>query len=246
MFVATLAISGIPPFAGFFSKDAILVNAFASGHHLIWGIGTFTAFLTAFYMFRLLFTVFHAPSLDAKELAVLPNSMTRPLVVLAFASATVGFLGVNEAYGGGSWFNSFVALPDISHHISHTTEYMLGALNVILGLSGMFLAYKMFALNKREVKEDALYKKVILNKFYVDEVYVFFIVKPLLFLSRLIANVIDPKVFDAFINFNVWTYRKSAVIFARLQNGKVRYYALYILMGVSIMSYYILFKLGLI
>lgn len=245
MFIATLAISGIPPFAGFFSKDAILVNAFASGHHLIWAIGSFTAFLTAFYMFRLLFTVFHADSSDTKELASLPNSMTRPLVVLAIGSATVGFLGVNEAYGGSSWFNNFLVLPDSAYHISHTTEYLLGALNVSLGLIGMFLAYKMFAINKLEVKEDALYKKVIINKFYIDELYVFFIVKPLLFLSRLIANVLDPKVFDAFINLNVWTYRKSAVIFARLQNGKVRYYALYILIGVSSMSYYMLFKLGL-
>ena len=245
MFIATLAISGIPPFAGFFSKDAILVNAFASGHHLIWGIGTLTAFLTAFYMFRLLFSVFHADSSDTKELKNLPSSMTRPLVVLAFGSATVGFLGVNEAYGGSSWLHNFLVLPDIKHPVSHATEYMLGVLNVALGFMGMFLAYKMFALHPQELEEDTLYKKVIINKFYIDEIYEFFTLKPLLFLSSLIANVIDPKIFDAFINLNVWTYRKSAVIFARLQNGKVRYYALYILMGVSAMSYYILFKLGL-
>ena len=244
MFIATLAISGIPPFAGFFSKDAILVSAFASGHFVIWGMGSLTAMLTAFYMFRLLFTVFHAPSNDTKELQVLPSSMTRPLMVLALGSATAGFIGMNEAYGGNSWFQTFLALPDTVQHISHSQEYLLGGLNVILGLIGMGLAYKMFAHNMREVYEDTVSRKLIINKFYVDEIYTFFILKPLLFLSKFIANVMDPKVFDALINLSVWTYKKSAFVFAKLQNGKVQFYALYILLGASVMSYYMLFKLG--
>ncbi len=246
MFIATLAISGIPPFAGFFSKDAILVTAFASEHYIIWGVGSLTAMLTAFYMFRLLFTVFHATPTESKEVHAVPNSMTIPLIVLAFGSATVGFLGVNEAYGGSSWFNTFLALPDTPLHLSHAKEYMLGGLNVLLGLLGMWLAYQMFAKDMREVQEDKLYKKVIINKFYIDEIYTFFIVKPLLLLSRFIANVIDPKIFDGFINLNVWTYTKSAILFSKLQNGKVRYYALYILAGISAMSYYMLFKLGVV
>ncbi len=246
MFIATLAISGIPPFSGFFSKDAILVAAFASEHYIIWGVGSLTAMLTAFYMFRLLFTVFHAKPTNKLEVHPVSNSMTTPLVVLAFGSATAGLLGVNEAYGGSSWFNNFLALPDIELHVSHATEYMLGSLNVVLGLMGMLLAYKMFALDMREVKEDRFYKKVIINKFYIDEIYQFLTVKPLLLLSNLIANIIDPKIFDGFINFNVWTYKKSALIFSKLQNGKVRYYSLYIVMGASAMSYYMLFKLGMI
>ncbi|MFT5660841.1 MAG: NADH-quinone oxidoreductase subunit L [Sulfurimonas sp.] len=245
MFIATLAISGIPPFAGFFSKDAILVAAFASEHYVIWGIGSLTAMLTAFYMFRLLFTVFHAKSNDEKELAIIPGSMTKPLVVLALGSASVGFLGLNEAYGGTSWFNSFLALPDSQFHISHSIEYMIGGLNVTLGLMGMFIAYKMFAVEMREVKEDRLYKKLIINKFYIDEIYEFFTVKPLLFLSDFIVTVMDPKIFDGIINFNIWSYKKFAMIFAKLQNGKVRYYSLYILIGASAMSYYMIFKLGM-
>ena len=245
MFIATLAISGIPPFAGFFSKDAILVAAYASEHYVIWAMGSLTAMLTAFYMFRLLFTVFHASSPDEKELVVIPNSMTLPLVVLALGSATAGFLGINEAYGGRSWFNNFLALPDIKLNISHATEYMIGGFNVMLGLMGMFLAYKMFASEMREVQEDRLYKKIIINKFYIDEIYSFLILKPLLFLSHFIANTIDPKIFDGIINFNVWSYKKLAVVFSKLQNGKVRFYTLYILIGVSGMSYYMLFKLGM-
>jgi len=244
MFIATLAISGIPPFAGFFSKDAILVTAFASEHYVIWGVGTLTAMLTAFYMFRMLFTVFHSEQKDDHALQPLPNSMTRPLVILAFGAATAGFLGVNEAYGGSSAINTFLALPDTKLHLSHATEYMIGGLNVILALLGMGLAYKLFAQNAQEVEADTLFKKLAINKFYIDEVYEFFIVKPLLWMSDLIAKVIDPKIFDGFINLNVWAYLSSAGLFAKLQNGKVRYYALYILVGVSAMSYYMLFKLG--
>jgi len=252
MFIATLAISGIPPFAGFFSKDAILVTAFASEHYLIWGVGSFTAMLTAFYMFRMLFTVFHSQNKESaqkKESATLhplPKSMTTPLVILAFGSATVGFLGVNEAYGGNSWLNTFLALPDSANHVSHATEYMLGALNVILGLLGMGLAYKLFANNAKEAQPDTLFRSLAIHKFYIDEIYAFFIVKPLLLISNLIAKVIDPKIFDGFINLNVWGYTKSAVLFAKLQNGKVRYYALYILVGVSAMSCYLIFKLGVV
>jgi len=244
MFIATLAISGIPPFAGFFSKDAILVTAFASEHYVIWGVGTLTAMLTAFYMFRMLFTVFHSEQKDDHALQPLPNSMTQPLVILAFGAATAGFLGVNEAYGGSSVINTFLDLPDMKLHLSHATEYMIGGLNVILALLGMGLAYKLFAKNAQEAQANTLFKRFAINKFYIDEVYEFLIVKPLLWMSDLIAKVIDPKIFDGFINLNVWVYLRSAGLFAKLQNGKVRYYALYILAGVSAMSYYMLFKLG--
>jgi NADH-quinone oxidoreductase subunit L len=117
-------------------------------------------------------------------------------------------------------------------------------MNVLFALLGMGLAYKLFAKEAQDVKGDTLFKKVVLNKFYIDEIYGFFVLKPLLILSHFIAEVMDPKIFDGFINFNVWGYRKSALYFSKLQNGKVRYYALYILIGVSGMSCYLLLKLG--
>ena len=243
MFIATLAISGIPPFAGFFSKDAILVTAFVSEHYVIWGVGTLTALLTAFYMFRMLFSVFHAQEKEEQPLHPLPNSMTKPLVVLAFGAATAGFLGINEAYGGSSAINTFLSLPDTKLHLSHATEYMLGGLNVLLALLGMGLAYKLFAKNAEEAKENTFFKRLVIHKFYIDEIYDLIIVKPLVATSRLIENVIDPKIFDGFINLNVWSYLRLATLFSKLQNGSVRYYALYILIGVSFLSYYMLFKL---
>jgi NADH-quinone oxidoreductase subunit L len=111
---------------------------------------------------------------------------------------------------------------------------------------GMGLAYKMFAHNAQEAKADTIFRRVAINKFYIDEIYEFIIVKPLLTLSRLIANIIDPKIFDGFINLNVWGYTKSAQLFSKLQNGKVRFYAMYILVGISGISFYMLFKLGLV
>ncbi len=244
MFIATLAISGIPPFSGFFSKDAILVGAFASEHYVIWGVGTLTAGLTAFYMFRMLFTVFFAKAEEEHTLTPLPASMTLPLIVLALGAALAGFLGLNEAYGGNSWINHFLSLPDAALHLSHAKEYMLSALNVLLALAGMGLAYKLFAVEAKEAKADSLWINIVIHKFYVDEIYTFFIVKPLLLLSHLIEKVIDPKLFDGFITLNVWTYRKAGMLFAKLQNGKVQYYALYILVSVSAISYYLLMQLG--
>ena len=246
MFIATLAISGIPPFAGFFSKDAILVSAFSSEHYLIWAMATVTVLLTAYYMFRLLFSVFHAQASQQKQLHSLPRSMTMPLLFLAFGSATVGFLGVNEAYGGSAYFNTFLALPDRPLHLSHSTEYLLTTLNVLLGLSGMALAYRHFAKVAKPTETDTFAKRVVVNKFYVDEFYTLIVVKPLLGLSRLIATVIDPKIVDGLIGTVVEGYRVVGRRFSWLQNGKVRYYALQILIGVSAMSTFMLYKLGVL
>ncbi|MEA3373245.1 MAG: NADH-quinone oxidoreductase subunit L [Campylobacterota bacterium] len=236
MLIATLAISGIPPFAGFFSKDAILAAAFASEHYLIWGMGTLTALLTAFYMFRMLFTVFHAKGEEHTSLHHLPKTMTWPLVALAIGSATAGFLGMNEAYGGSNWFASFIALPDVDLHLSHTEEYLLGALNVLMGVIGMGLAYKLFATEAMPPERKVLWKRVVINKFYIDELYEGVIVRPLLGMSNLFDRVIDRHGFDGVIHLLVNSYRSAAALFAQLQNGKVRYYALYILAGIAVMS----------
>lgn len=237
MLIATLAISGIPPFAGFFSKDAILAAAFASHHYVIWGIATLTALLTAFYMFRMFFIVFHAKAEEDHHLQPLPSSMVWPLVVLAFGSATAGFLGMNEAYGGGNWFASFAELPDRMLHLSHSGEYLLGMLNVLMAAAGIYAAYRLFGSGAVEPVPDRLWKRIVINKFYVDEMYAVLFVKPVLVLSRLIDGLFDRRVFDGFINGTVWGYKRFGFAFALLQNGKVRYYALYILAGAAMMSY---------
>ncbi|MGB5964871.1 MAG: NADH-quinone oxidoreductase subunit L [Sulfurimonadaceae bacterium] len=244
MFIATLAISGIPPFAGFFSKDAILAAAFASEHYMIWGVGTLTAMLTAFYMFRMLFIVFFAEGKAHGELKTLPRTMTWPLVVLAFGSATVGFLGLNEAYGGTNLFSSFIALPDLSYHLSHRSEYMLGMLNVLMAVIGMALAYRLYARSAEEPRASSVWRHAVINKFYIDEIYEVIIVRPLRYLSLFTDKIIDQKGVDGILRVAVFGYKTAGAAFTLLQNGKVRYYALYILAGLAVLSLLMLNTLG--
>ena len=211
---------------------------------MIWGIGTLTALLTAFYMFRMLFIVFFANGDSETKLESLPKTITYPLVILAFGSATLGFLGVNEAYGGSNLFSTFAALPDRGLHLSHSSEYMLGALNVLMGLIGMGLAYKLFAVNPTEPTGDSLWQRLAINKFYVDEIYEVLLVQPLLQMSLFFDKVIDQKLFDGVVNSTVYSYRYAGSLFAQLQNGKVRYYALYIMAGVAMISLFMLTVIG--
>jgi len=245
MFIATLAISGIPPFAGFFSKDAIILTAFASEHYIIWAIATITAFFTAYYMFRLIFVVFYAPAKESKKLEPLSFSMTMPLIVLAIGSTTVGFLGLPEAYGGDNLFSLFIALPDKTYHLSHDIEYLLGTINIVGAFIAIFIAYKLFANGSEDgVKEAKIWKKVIFNKFYIDELYEMIFVNSLLSISRFFNYIIDTKIINGSIDFILFSYFKSANLFSLLQNGKVRYYSLHILIGMSLVSVTLLILLG--
>ena len=244
MLIATLAISGIPPFAGFFSKDAILAAAFSSEHYLIWGMGTLTAMLTAFYMFRMLFIVFFTEAKAHGKLQSLTRTMTWPLVVLAAGSATVGFLGLNEAYGGTNLFARFIALPDIGHHLSHTSEYMLGLLNVLMAVIGMMLAYKLYGKSAVEPRANTIWRHVVIHKFYIDEIYDLFIVRTLRSLSVFADKVIDQKGVDGILYVMISGYKTAGAAFTLLQNGKVRFYALYILAGIAVLSLLMLDVLG--
>jgi NADH-quinone oxidoreductase subunit L len=243
MLIATLAISGIPPFAGFFSKDAIINHAFLNGNYIIWALAVLTAFLTAFYMFRMLFIVFYG---NDKEHHIHPLSakMTIPLVVLAIGSALAGVLGANEAYGGSNWFAGFANLKEHLHHASHSTEYLLGLVNIVVSGIGIFLAYKLFSTNPVMPKEDTSLKKLVINKFYVDQVYDRLIVQNLRSLSDWFNKVFDEKIIDGIINFSVNSYRGVSLKFARLQNGQVRDYAVYIISGISLISVILLMVIG--
>jgi NADH-quinone oxidoreductase subunit L len=235
MFIATLAISGIPPFAGFFSKDAILIASFASGHTTIWILASLTAAITSYYMFRLLFSVFHSGQ-NKKQLQKVSSSMSIPLVILAIGASSVGFLQ--------SGFSEFLNITKVSAELEHSKTLTLEGLNVLLAVIGMALAYKMYAKNAIQTEPNNFFKELALNKFYIDELYEFFIVKPILKVSRYIADVIDPKIFDGIIKVNIWAYLSSGKFLTKMQNGKVRYYALYMLVGISGMSMYIIIKLG--
>ncbi len=244
MLIATLAISGIPPFAGFFSKDAIINHTFITGNYFIWILAVITAFLTAFYMFRMLFIVFLSNKEVEHQLHSVSKKMTIPLFILAIGSAFAGFLGANEAYGGSNWFSSFLNLPEELHHVSHSTEYLLGMINLVVSLAGIFLAYKLFSSSAKALDSVPIWKQVIIDKFYIDELYDALFVKSLRNLSNFFHTTFDNKIVDGVINNSVISYNVIATKVAKLQNGQVREYAVYIVFGVSMLCMLLLIGIG--
>ncbi len=212
--IGTLAISGIPPFAGFFSKDEILANAFA-GNKLVWAVSLLASLLTAFYMFRLYFLTFagtNRASEKVKEhIHESPSSMTVPLIVLAVLSVIGGFIGIPEALGGGHALSSFLApifaasaaLKDV-HHLSHTTEYILIALVVSLTLIVIYIAYNRYVQKKKVPVSDDVARngahKLVYNKYYVDEIYDKIIVQPVFVLTKALDAVAERLIIDGLVN----------------------------------------------
>jgi NADH-quinone oxidoreductase subunit L len=226
--IATLAIAGIPPFAGFWSKDEILVAAYEH-NKLIYYVGVFVAGLTAFYMFRIYFGIFwgketkyeHTP----KES---PLSMTFPLMVLAVLSIVGGFIP----------FSEFIT-PDKAGFEAHL-NYPLAAVAVTVGFIGIALAWVFYkkenSLSDRFANGFGLFYKWTYDKFYFDEVYLF-ITKKILF-KRVSAPTawFDRNVVDATMNLIGNTTVKSSKKIKGLQSGKVQDYAFAFIAGVVIIA----------
>jgi NADH-quinone oxidoreductase subunit L len=202
MFIATLAIAGIPPFAGFFSKDEILWQTWTSeggAYRLLWIVGYFTALMTAFYMFRLMYLSFHGRPRMSHEVEhhihESPTSMTGPLVVLAVCSLFAGFLGWPHSLGGSDRFAKFlepvfareaqvlteqgraaqVAAGEKEAEHTTSTEYFLMFLSVAAGVVGWGMAWKAYRHADRGYVEPIAAAppvyNTLLNKYYVDEGY---------------------------------------------------------------------------
>ena len=237
--VACIAIAGIPPLSGFFSKDEILAAAF-SVNKIYWIIGVLGAVLTAFYMFRLYATTFLGKFRGTQEqeqhLHEAPKAMTWPLIILAVLSAAAGFLGVPAVLGGSHALESFllpvfagsVALQHAAH-LDHTTEYLL--MGVSAGLSALAILYAVSRFSKKPDMEPATnFGKLLENKWYVDELYNTIIVQPLRRLSLLLNNVVEKLGIDGIVNGvgKLVTYGGRQL--RLLQNGQV---GVYILMMVA-------------
>jgi NADH-quinone oxidoreductase subunit L len=215
--ISTLAIAGIPPLSGFFSKDEILWKAFSSEHGspIIWSIGFFTAGLTAFYMFRLVFMTFYgenrADHHTQEHLHESPPSMTYPLIILALLAALAGALGVPHALGGVNRIEEWFA-PVFSHGHAATheaahvdpIEYALMLASVGIAGIGILVARAMYLTKTltpeafSEIAGGGLYQ-LIYNKYYVDEVYQAVFVNGTLLLTRLCAGF-DTYVIDPIVN----------------------------------------------
>lgn len=247
MLLATLAISGIPPFSGFFSKDEILAHAFAH-EPLLWVIGFAAALLTAFYMFRMMFLTFwgdfRGSAEEKKHLHESPSSMTVPLIVLAVLSVAGGLLGLPEvmaqqahilgAFLAPVFAESRQVLPAM--HISHNTEWLLMAISVIGVLASIGIAWAMYVKNKTLPQEESVRRRGVLalsyHKFYIDELYDAVIVRPLNGLSVFFYRVMDTRVIDGMVNGIGKTIIAFSSVFRFWQSGRIGSYLFYMVAGI--------------
>ena len=255
MLLGTMAISGIPFFSGFFSKDEILWYAFSSpfGSAWFWGIGFLTAGLTAFYMFRMIYLTFHGESrVDqhvAEHVSESPISITIPLAVLAVLSVFGGFFGVPHIFhllpnNMELLFHGFFAeIP--SGHGAVFTEWILMVLSVLFALLAWYLASRIYhsgfeiASRLREKWEWAY--KLSLNKWYVDELYDLILIKPgYFFTTHFLWRVFDLNVIDRIVNTSGTAVRTAGNTIRPFQNGLTQNYALIFTIGTFLVLWYLI------
>ena len=233
--LACLAISGVPPFSGFFSKDEILTAAYEK-NPLYYIIGVAGAMMTAFYMFRLYATTFlgkfRGTADQEHHLHESPSAMTIPLIVLAILSVLGGYVGVPEALGGHHELGAFLSpvIRTAEHHLEHSTEYILMGLSTVLVIVAIFIAWSKYK-NYKEEGEATGFGKILQNKWYVDELYQSIIVKPLMSLSAFFNNVIEKKGIDGFVNGVGKAVQYSSRQLRLLQSGQVGLYVLLMVIG---------------
>ena len=248
MFIASLSISGIPGFAGFFSKDEILWLAYSSPNpvgKLVWAIGAFVAFLTAFYSFRLIFLTFHSTFRGTHEqehhLHESPKSMTIPLMLLCVGAVAAGWVGIPSVLGGGAHFTEFMK-PILGHpegHGTHAEELVVMGISVAAGFLGIGLAYYMYMMRKDlPVKLAAQFNgayKVLFNKYYVDELYSFLIIRPTIWIAKnVLIGVTDAKVIEAIVNGVPGAIGAFSRQLRKAQTGFLHHYATIMAMGLLV------------
>ncbi len=256
--IASLALCGVPPFAGFFSKDEILWNAYASihgGSPVIWFIGTATAGLTAFYMFRAIIMTFfgkdNVPADLKHGIHEAPFSMAIVLLILAASSVGAGLIGLPqvlaEKVGIGSPFFSFLA-PVLGHHVikegmTHQTEITFMGISVAVALGGIFLSWFFYSLNPglpEAIKKKAgrIYTAVSQGYFF-DAIYNNVIVRAMDILSESVLYNIAEKLLNYVTIVKAGgTARFGGNVFSRLQTGSVQAYVLYVLAGLALILWW--------
>jgi NADH-quinone oxidoreductase subunit L len=249
-FVGCLAIAGIPPFSGFFSKDEILLHAFEHSK-VLYAVGLFTAFLTAFYMFRLLFLTFFGEFRGTEEqkhhLHESPASMTLPLVVLAVLAAVGGFmnapffLGEENAYLANYLAPLFTYSKQLNPaafgvHADHATELMLIGLSVGAGVLGIILAYVQYVSRGVRPVEDGesrgFLENLIYHKYYIDELYNALFVRPIMWLSRGLFRYVENGIIDPIVNGFGRLTMGGGQLLRYVQTGSVETYLILMVVGI--------------
>jgi NADH-quinone oxidoreductase subunit L len=245
--IGTLAISGIPPFAGFFSKDEILANAF---HHspVLFGFALVGALMTTFYMFRLLFLTFfgtfRGTEHQKSHLHESPLIMTIPLMVLALLSTVGGFLGLPKEWGG-NFIEHFLS-PLLKHIPQHEFNMALVGISTGAVVAVIIITWVVYVKNAtlppKENAEVSTPYKVLYNKYYIDEIYAALFVKPVKWLSDKFYSILELRVIDSFVNAWGKGVNRGSAALRFIQTGSISFYLLIMVVGIIL----ILFLNGLI
>lgn len=242
MLIGTIAISGIPPFSGFFSKDEILAHTYEHSKTL-WVLGMIASMLTAFYMFRMLFLTFFGKFRGTHEqehhLHESPSTMTIPLMVLAALSVLGGALGLPEFWHMPNWMSENLS-PIILHKnpstLDHNTEWTLMGLAVLAAGVVIYFAHAMFITNRvlpmESEEKMKWWQKMIYNKYYVDEFYDAVIRKPLDLVSTAFYKFLDLQVIDGLVNGVGSAVKGTGSVVRLLQTGNIGFYIVSMVLGV--------------
>ncbi|MBK7816909.1 MAG: NADH-quinone oxidoreductase subunit L [Sphingobacteriaceae bacterium] len=242
MLLGTIAISGVPGFSGFFSKDEILAHTYEH-RPTLWFFGMLTSMLTAFYMFRLMFLTFWGSFRGTKEqhhhLHESPKAMTFPLVILAILSVLGGVLGLPHLWG----FHNFIGdhlepliLRKNPSTLPHDTEWMLMGIASVAALAIIYVAYIIYRqrniipLNEND-KMPAL-QKTIYNKYYVDEIYDAIVRKPLDAISTVFYKFVDKQIIDGIVEGVGSSVKGIGSVVRLAQQGDISFYIITMMLGV--------------
>lgn len=229
--VGGLAIAGVPPFSGFWSKDEILVATFNSGHYVLFAMAAMTAFLTAFYIWRMIFLAFFGEEKPENHPQESPWNMTFPLVVLAVMAALGGLMGTPWKSVWSRWI--FFGEP---HHADPNYMIMIGS--VVLAFTGIYLAYNLYCADRTQERASVwaerygLFYALSYNKYYIDEIYLW-INHTIVDGAAKLFYIFDIYVVDGiFVNGIASLTRKSGTGMKVLQTGQLQNYALVFFLGV--------------
>jgi NADH-quinone oxidoreductase subunit L len=258
--IASLAISGVPPLSGFFSKDEILWLSFANGSFILWLIGAITALMTAFYMFRLYFLTFEGKERFGHDLHPheSPSVMTIPLMVLAFLAAIGGFIGIPALFSGegGNMFESWLApvFENAEHKLALYGTHSAGAeitlmiISVVLAVGGIWIARNIY-LRKPSIAESTANRfkglyNLLWNKYFVDEAYDAVVVNPIKKGSETILwKFTDAKIIDGAVNGTASIISYISARIRKIQTGVAQIYAVVMMLGIVIALFWIILSL---
>ena len=235
--IGCIAIAGVPPFSGFFSKDEILAAAFEK-NKIYWVLGLVGAAMTAFYMFRLYATTFLGKFRGSNEqeahLHESPWAMTLPLIVLAILSALGGVIGIPHIMGGNHWLSgqlsSIVSTPQEAH-LAVSTEWILMGVSVAIAAIALVIALSRYSKQTDEEPSSAI-GKFFYHKWYIDEFYQKAIIEPLNKFALFLKEFIEKKVIDGAVNGTGKLVQFSARKVRLIQNGQAGYYILFMVLGI--------------